>query len=169
MSRVERERPDLTADCGSCFGLCCVAHSLRKSAEFALDKPAGTPCLNLLDDFGCGIHGNLSQVGFAGCVAYTCFGAGQRVSQESFGGISWRQAPETAELMFHAFPMMRQLHELMSLLTDALTRSSPGTEHDALQALLDETDQLAETSPDELSWGDVDHHCRVVEARISRT
>ena len=37
----------LRADCGSCFGLCCVALPFAASADFAVDKAAGQPCANL--------------------------------------------------------------------------------------------------------------------------
>ena len=42
--------PELTADCGRCFGLCCVALPFSRSADFAYDKPAGEPCVNLQPD-----------------------------------------------------------------------------------------------------------------------
>ena len=47
---------DLRADCSSCFGLCCVALTFSRSADFAIDKPAGEACPNLSADFRCGIH-----------------------------------------------------------------------------------------------------------------
>ena len=33
---------ELQADCAHCFGLCCVALPFARSADFAVDKPAGT-------------------------------------------------------------------------------------------------------------------------------
>ncbi|GAA2521999.1 pentapeptide repeat-containing protein [Pilimelia columellifera] len=110
----------LRADCRRCFALCCVATAFAASADFAVDKPAGQPCRNLAPDFRCGIHASLPQRGFAGCVAFDCFGAGQQVAQVTFGGRDWRQAPATAPLMFDAFAVMRQLHELLWHLTAAL-------------------------------------------------
>ena len=155
----QRERLALTADCTRCFGLCCVAHGFRASATFALDKLPGKPCPNLLADFGCTIHRKLRQQGFSGCTAYTCYGAGQKVAQGTFGGIDWRQAPETAELMFQTFPIVRQLNELLWFITEALDRCSPGAEHQELLNLLEDTERLAATPADEMSWGDVDVHC----------
>ena len=38
---------ELRADCSRCVGLCCVAPAFARSADFAVDKPAGTPCTNL--------------------------------------------------------------------------------------------------------------------------
>ena len=80
------DRSGLRADCERCFGLCCVALPFAVSADFALDKPAGTPCPNLRGDHRCGIHAKLRPSGFTGCTVYDCFGAGQRVSQVTFGG-----------------------------------------------------------------------------------
>lgn len=86
----------LRADCGSCFGLCCVALPFSASADFAVDKAAGTACGNLGDDFRCGIHTRLRTEGFNGCTVYDCFGAGQRVSQVTFGARAGvRAAPGT--------------------------------------------------------------------------
>ncbi|MEV6957697.1 pentapeptide repeat-containing protein [Streptomyces sp. NPDC051207] len=116
-----REHPDgLRADCGNCFGLCCVALPFARSADFAVDKAAGTPCASLQADFRCGIHAGLRERGFSGCTVFDCFGAGQKVSQVTFGGTDWRRAPESAGAMFAVFPVMRQLHELLHYVTEAL-------------------------------------------------
>jgi hypothetical protein len=77
----------LRADCARCAGLCCVAPAFVASTDFALDKEAGQPCPNLAPDFRCTIHDRLRQAGFPGCAAYDCFGAGQRVTQVTFGGL----------------------------------------------------------------------------------
>ncbi|CAL9375934.1 hypothetical protein SUDANB95_00956 [Actinosynnema sp. ALI-1.44] len=111
---------ELRADCERCFGLCCVVPAFAESADFAIDKPARTPCRNLGTDFRCGIHDSLRQRGFPGCTVYDCFGAGQQVAQVTFQGRSWRDAPESAELMFDVFPVMRELHELLWYLTRAI-------------------------------------------------
>lgn len=89
-------RAHLRADCSRCAGLCCVAPVFAASADFAIDKPAGVACLDLADDFRCGIHAELRNRGFPGCTVFDCFGAGQRITQETFGGRTWRQAPELA-------------------------------------------------------------------------
>ena len=109
-------RTDLRADCGSCFGLCCVALTFAKSADFALDKPAGEACPNLSQDFRCTIHSKLRTAGFQGCTVYDCFGAGQEISRRA--GQTWREQP--GQEMFAALPILRQLHELLWYLTEAL-------------------------------------------------
>lgn len=109
-------RTDLRADCGSCFGLCCVALTFSKSADFAIDKAAGEPCPNLDDTFRCSIHSKLRPQGFQGCTVYDCFGAGQEISRRA--GESWREQP--GQQMFAALPILRQLHELLWYLAEAL-------------------------------------------------
>lgn len=129
-------RPTLRADCGSCFGLCCVALPFRASADFAIDKPAGEPCPNLLTDSRCGIHRQLRGQGFAGCTVYDCFGAGQQVSQVTFGGRDWRGATDVARGMFRVFPVMRQLHEVLWYLTEAAALPAAAALHDELQTAI---------------------------------
>ena len=96
MADRPRTRVSLVPDCASCFGLCCVALPFAASADFPVDKPAGQPCGNLRGDFRCGIHARLRETGWKGCTVFDCFGAGQQVSQVTFGGVSWRDAPGTA-------------------------------------------------------------------------
>ena len=110
----------LQADCERCFALCCVVPAFSASADFAIDKSAGQPCPNLRPDFRCSIHHQLRPRGFPGCASYDCFGAGQQVAQVTFGGRDWREAPETAARMFQSFTVMRQLHELLWYLSEAL-------------------------------------------------
>jgi hypothetical protein len=149
---------DLRADCGRCFALCCVVPAFARSADFAIDKPAATPCVNLLDDFRCGIHDRLRDRGFPGCTVYDCFGAGQHVAQGTFGGRDWREHPELADAMFAAFPVMRDLHELLWYLESALARDEANEVHEALDAARRETERLTELAPDALRDVDVDGH-----------
>lgn len=140
MQSITGER--LRAECARCAGLCCVVPAFSASAEFAIDKPAGHPCPNLEPDSRCGIHDRLRESGFSGCAAYDCFGAGQRVTQV-FGGRDWRRDPATAARMFRVFPVMRQLHELLWYVTQALALPRAGPVHDQLRRALDETERLA--------------------------
>jgi hypothetical protein len=158
----------LRADCERCVGLCCVATSFAASADFAIDKPAGQPCPNLHEDFRCGIHTRLRQRGFPGCAAYDCFGAGQRVAQETFGGRDWRRAPATAASMFAAFTVVRQLHELLWHLTEALELPAVAREPLAqeLRRALDETEHLARGTPEELVALDVATHWQQVNTLL---
>lgn len=147
--------PSLSADCSSCFGLCCVALPFARSADFAADKPAGTPCVNLRADFRCGIHDRLAERGYRGCTVFDCFGAGQQVSQVTFGGRDWRSAPEIATDVFAAFAVLRQLHELLWYLTEAVSLPVRPIRAELARAVA-EVEALTAASAAELSEVDVD-------------
>jgi hypothetical protein len=117
-------RGALRADCSRCAALCCVAPAFARSADFAVDKPAGQPCHHLQADFRCGIHAVLRESGFPGCTVFDCFGAGQQVAQVTFGGRTWRDEPQIAGPMFAVLPVMRQLHEMLWHLTEAASLSA---------------------------------------------
>jgi uncharacterized protein YjbI with pentapeptide repeats len=131
---------ELRADCSRCVGLCCVAPAFARSADFAVDKPAGTPCTNLQADFRCAIHADLRDRGFAGCTVFDCLGAGQRVTA-AFAGRDWR-TPGVAAPMFAAFGVARQVHELLWYLDEARVRT-PDPELDAEWARLVDADLTA--------------------------
>ncbi|XEC97564.1 pentapeptide repeat-containing protein [Paenibacillus tarimensis] len=160
---------NLLADCESCFGLCCVALPFAASADFAADKDAEVPCHNLQSDFRCGVHDSLRQIGFRGCTVYDCFGAGQKVSQVTFAGRDWRQVPESAKQMFEVFPVMRQLHELLWYLSEALSLQPAKPIHDAIRLALEETEDLTRLSPGDLLALNVAAHRAEVNALLLRT
>jgi uncharacterized protein YjbI with pentapeptide repeats len=161
----EADSLTLRADCARCFALCCVAPAFSASTDFAIDKPAGKPCPNLGADFGCGIHDHLRQRGFPGCTVYDCFGAGQQVAQVTFGGRDWRRHPELAGPMFTVFPVMRQLHELLWYLTEALALDPS----DRLREALAETETLTRCGPDELVTLDIGARWETVNVLLRHT
>src|SRR5690606_39623325 len=99
----------------------------------------------------CGVHANLRAEGFPGCAVFDCFGAGQKVSQGTFGGRDWRRAPDAARRMFRVFPVMRRLHELLCYLDEALARPSAAPVHEELRLALDEVSRLTDGDPEELA------------------
>ncbi|GAB3874403.1 pentapeptide repeat-containing protein [Terrabacter terrigena] len=142
--------PRLEADCSRCFGLCCVALPFARSADFPVDKSGGEPCRNLLADHRCGIHDRLLEGGWRGCVTFDCFGAGQQVSQVTFGGVSWRDAPGTAPTMYAVLPVMRQLHEMLSHLLEAAALDPDRSTEVALAGLVDEVGAATRAGPESL-------------------
>lgn len=162
-------RDDLRADCARCFGLCCVALRFTASTDFAIDKDAGEPCPNLRADFGCRIHGELRERGFPGCSVYDCFGAGQQVSQVTFGGRDWRGSAETAGQMFDVLPVMRQLHELLWYLAEAVELPSSEPIRADLRRALDRTEALTEGTAEALLSLDVAAHRADVNVLLLRT
>lgn len=165
----EEPRSSLHADCADCFGLCCVALPFSASADFAIDKAAGEPCRNLRADFRCGIHARLRQEGFSGCTVYDCFGAGQKTSQVTFDGQDWRRHPQTARQMFEVFPIMRQLHELLWYLTEALALPPAAPLHAEIREALERTERLTLGEADTFADLDVAAHRRDVNVLLLRT
>ncbi|MGA4843873.1 pentapeptide repeat-containing protein [Streptomyces sp. G45] len=148
--------PDLRADCGDCFGLCCVALPFARSSDFPVNKSAGTPCGNLQDDFRCAIHARLRDSGYQGCTVFDCFGAGQKVSQVTFGGVSWRDEPGSARTMYEVFPVVRHLHELLKYTAEALDLAAARPVRAELRRAYDRIDALTRQAPDALLAVDVD-------------
>jgi uncharacterized protein YjbI with pentapeptide repeats len=161
-------RGHLQADCARCAGLCCVAPSFAASADFAVDKPAGRPCRNLRPDFRCAIHADLRERGFPGCAVFDCFGAGQQVTQVSFGGRDWRREPEIATSMFAVFTVMRPLRELLWYLTEALVLVDAGPLRDEVRGALERTERLTDAGPDELAALDATAYRREAGALLVR-
>ena len=160
------DRLNLRADCNNCFALCCVAPAFSASADFAINKPAGHACPNLQPDFRCAIHTRLRQKGFRGCTVYDCFGAGQKVSQVTFGGQDWWRAPHTAKQMLDVFPIMRDLHELLWYLTEALALHPARRIHAELSLSVENTEGLTHKGPDALEELDVEAHRREVNTLL---
>jgi hypothetical protein len=158
----------LRADCARCFGLCCVAPGFSASADFAIDKPAGQPCPNLQSGFRCGIHDNLRRRGFRGCAVYDCFGAGQHVSQVTFGGRDWRQDPRSARQMFEVFAVVRQLHELLWYLSEALASRLARPLHGELSLAAEATERMTRGRAEDLLALDLRAHWREVSALLLR-
>jgi uncharacterized protein YjbI with pentapeptide repeats len=149
---VEIQAPDLTADCGSCFALCCVLLPFAAGSGFGLDKSGGTPCPNLAGDDRCTIHATLREDGWPGCTIFDCFGAGQQVSQVTYAGVSWREQDNLGE-MAAVLSVMRQLHEMLAHLTEARDRLPGAT---APSTTYDEIVRLTATTPDDLLAVDID-------------
>lgn len=160
---------ELKADCDNCFGLCCVALPYSKSADFAFDKEAGTPCQNLQSDYRCGIHNNLRNKGFQGCTAFECFGAGQKVSKVTYDGTDWRENLNIAKEMFRVFPIMQQLHEMLCYLAEACNRIEVEPIRNDLQKALLEMEALTIISPKALLELHVPTHREKVNKLLLQT
>jgi len=156
------ELPVLAADCSRCFGLCCVLLPFSAAAGFGADKPGGTPCTHLDGADRCRIHATLREDGWPGCTVFDCFGAGQQVSQVTYGGTSWREQDNLGE-MAAVLSVMRQLHEMLAHLSEAQRRAPD----DASRALLGEVAAWVDRSPEELLGLDVDEVRSRVGAELS--
>ena len=145
---------------------CCVAPAFYASEDFAIEKGAGEPCPNLTREFRCSIHDRLRPEGFSGCVVYDCFGAGQKVTQVTFNGQDWRRTPRIAARMFVVFSTMRQLHELLLYLSEALKLPAAQPLYSELKLKLEELEGLTGKSSDILVELDVTAHRREVNTLL---
>lgn len=116
-------RARLRPDCSRCAALCCTLLGFARSADFPVDKPAGTPCPELGAHFDCTIHDRLRPRGFRGCTVFECAGAGQRVTQDLFAGVTWRDRPDLRPRMSAAFAVVRQVHEALWYLAEVRERT----------------------------------------------
>ncbi|GIN90075.1 hypothetical protein J22TS1_11260 [Siminovitchia terrae] len=153
-------RESLKADCSKCFGLCCTALNIAASSDFAINKPAGTPCPNLQRDFRCKIHKNLRDKGFKGCTVFDCLGAGQKVSQDTFSGQSWQEHSEIAKKMFSVFPIMEQIYEMIAFIAEALTFNISPSLQDKLNRQLENLQGLTDMDADSILSLDITR-CRL--------
>jgi hypothetical protein len=117
---------DLRADCTRCVSLCCVLPPFYSVQGFGFDKPANTPCPNLTRGNRCAIHASLEASGFAGCVAFDCYGAGQHLTRlhSAAGDVSTSESA-AAELSA-AYSIMLTLHRSMAMLFLAAADLEPG-------------------------------------------
>ena len=124
-----------------------------RSADFALDKPAGRPCPHLPTTSGAASTRGCPSAGFRGCTVYDCFGAGQRLTQETFAGPDWRARAGRSSRS------SRSSGRCTSCSGTSPPRSTcrpPHAVHDELRAAFAETDELAGAAPVELARLDVD-------------
>lgn len=143
------------ADCSRCVGLCCVALSRSRAGGFGADAPAGTPCQHLQADHRCEIHASLREDGWPACTVFDCFGAGQQVTQVTFGGqADWRAAPEVASSLFASFATMRHLMEMLRLLSEA-HELARGATREEVRPLLDQLTALVSSPPEVLASADI--------------
>lgn len=156
-------RPDLVPDCGSCAALCCVATSFEASDDFACDKAAGVACRYLKRDHRCAIHDELIVRGFPGCAVYDCYGAGQRVTR-AFANT------HDAEQRNEAFRVLRVVHELLWLLTEAAKLCPPSPDDVGAQLALEieALDAVARTTGPALLEVDVRPHHAATRALLRR-
>jgi hypothetical protein len=99
----DSQMPTFRADCSKCCGLCCVVPDLLAVQGFGVDKPAETPCVHLNVHQRCSIHATRPIHGYPACAGFDCFGAGQWITQNLFGGAQWTDSPDLASKMFAAY------------------------------------------------------------------
>ena len=145
------------SDCDRCAALCCIAYPSDDMPGFAARKAAGEPCPKLASDGQCTIYENRAEEGFAGCIRYECFGAGQHVVQTLFEGRDWRGDPSLLRPMVETFLAMRPVSDLAYLVEKALG-AAPNA--DVVEGLLNVKGELQHIAQSRQSLAD--------SARIAR-
>lgn len=146
---------DLAADCARCSGLCCVLLPFRRDGGFGADKPGGVACGHLSAQDRCGIHADLAERGWPGCVVFDCFGAGQQATQVTYGGRSWREQQDAEGglgEMAAVLSVLRVVHEMLLHLGEVARRAPDPRAADLERRLL----VLRDATPVELLTTDVD-------------
>ena len=109
------ERIATTSDCAKCAALCCVAYPSDDMPGFAASKRSGEPCPRLAPCGTCTIYEDRERLGFGGCIAYDCFGAGQFVTQAlSHSGAQPGRTVAT-QAMIDRFLLVRPAFDLLRL------------------------------------------------------
>lgn len=158
----------LRPDCSKCFGLCCTALYFSKSDGFPIDKTAGIPCINLKSDYKCCIHKFLKEKGLKGCIAYDCFGAGQKTAQVTFKGHDWHEN-EYKDKIFNSFLIIRQLHEMLWYLNQAVLLQTDDSIIEKIDLLINETENLTMLEPDSLLKLNIEEHRTKVNVLLKST
>jgi hypothetical protein len=99
---------------------------------------------------------------------FDCFGAGQHVTQVTFGGADWQGSPAIATSMFTVFAVMRQLKQLLWYVAEGLTLLPAGPLHDELYLAWEETERLTNAGPDELAVVNATAHRQEVGGLLER-
>ena len=114
--------------------MCCVLLPFRSTDGFGTSKRSGVPCHHLTEADTCGIHRTLRADGWPGCTRFECFGAGQHLTQVTYGR-SWRDQDDLGE-MAAVLTVVRVLHEMMLHLTTASERAPDAAQDELLAELL---------------------------------
>ena len=165
----EKLKESLKIDCKKCFGFCCVALYFSKSEGFPMDKVAGETCIKLQSDFNCSVHKNLMKKGLKGCTIYECFGAGQKVAQVTYQGHDWRENPLISHQMFDVFVIMRQIHEMLWYLSEAIMIQRDDFLQAEISHMINETIELTNLDPHSLIGLDIIEHRKKVNLLLLKT
>ena len=95
-------------------------------------------------------------------------GAGQRITEQTFGRRTWRESPELAAGQFAVMPVMRQLHEILWYLVEAATLPATAALHPAVDQARAATERLAGADAASLRALDVGAHRAQVGALLQR-
>ena len=144
---------ELHADCTRCAALCCLSLTIDQATSSSIfNKRGGIPCAHLNAEGRCAIYENRARLGFSGCTAYDCYGAGQRTTQEVFSGRSWLTEPHLKNRMTNAFIVMSRIHGLLVKLATAKKWPLDTAKTQTLRELLDTLESPQGWTADACGW-----------------
>lgn len=160
-------KSNLVINCEKCSGLCCVALYFNKTDGFPENKQAGKACINLKEDYTCKVYEQLESKKLKGCIAYDCFGAGQKVTHEwkSYGEWSSNQCNKFN--IFNSFEINRLLNQIMWYLIEAYSicdRSNVET----INQLIQENIELTKLNPSTLITLNLDNYRNRVNEQLKQ-
>jgi len=174
-NNYEGLRDELSIKCEKCSGLCCTALYFAKTEGFPENKPSGKPCKNLMENFRCSIHEDLISSKMKGCLAYDCFGAGQKVTQNIYRQETFRTLPKLADQIFEVYLIVFRLHQMLWYLIEASTIIMDDASKYDIDVLIKENERMTGLQPEEiLRLSLKEHHAQVnkilkkVEKQISK-
>jgi hypothetical protein len=149
---------NLQIDCEKCSGLCCVTLYCMKTDGFPANKEAGKPCMHLMPDFRCAIHSNLASKNMKGCMAYDCFGAGQKTTQLYQDKGTWKANPKLANEIYEVFMIVFQLHQMLWYIVEAYSLTFDESLKSTIDALISENEHMTQQSPDYILHLDINKY-----------
>lgn len=157
------------SDCERCAALCCIAYPSDQMPGFAARKEAGEPCPRLDACGRCTIYERRVDEGFAGCLEFECFGAGQHVTQVLFEGRDWRDDPAMLAPMGARFLAVRPAFDLLYLIGFARSQLSDVAELDVIEAELSELVSTGNGAMDRRAIGAIEARLRPILARLRQS
>ncbi len=136
-----------------------MVFAFDRSESFGIDKGAGEACPNLMANNGCRIFDGRAELGFKGCISYTCHGAGQRVTQDVFAGRDWRNDPSLVHRMGAALSVLRRIHEQLVLLQAAGQLPLAGGHREQLDGLIETLNPAVDWTEDTFEAFPIDRVC----------
>ena len=104
------------------------------------------------------------QYNLKGCMAFDCLGAGQKVTSDIYGGVSWKDRPEAASEIFKVFLAVWQLHQMVWYLAEASAVIPAEKLADDIDALICEYRQITTLAPAQLLQIDIEEY----RSRVNR-
>ncbi|MAI10864.1 MAG: hypothetical protein CBD27_12565 [Rhodospirillaceae bacterium TMED167] len=105
-------------------------------------------------------------MGMEGCALYTCFGAGQKVSQRLFSGTDWRNSPEIAQDISSEFYKLKELFELIWVLKVTGSVYPNGPERESIERQINALETYAALDLEATQALDVDRLRRDSQADV---